>query len=842
MMATRSATFLDILRQSQLLGPQQLAQLLDQESRWGDLRALAQELVTRNWLTPYQVNRLLKGRGADLILGPYLVLERLGEGGTGQVFKARHQRMNRVVALKVIRPELLTDAEVVNRFLREIQVVSQLSHPNVVHAYDAGPVGSTYFLAMEYIDGTDLAALVRDAGPLPVAQACDYLRQAALGLQHAHERGLIHRDIKPPNFLLAQPGRAADSRAGSASRWGVIKLLDLGLARLQRSSVDGERTSMLTPAGSVTMGTPDYLAPEQALDFHSADIRADIYGLGCTGYYLLTGQPPFPGGTLAQKLLRHQQAECPAVEQQRADVPPEVAALLRRLLAKRPEDRPQTPQEVADELGNLLRKGRPASAGTRSEQDDRTMVGSMPADLAISTVPRSPAAKPARLEKAPRPVAVEPQLRRRRFRRLPYWLGVTVVVLLGLLILPAVLLFRHNLAVPAAPSEPKAAVQEPKAPRDWKDVLAAWSDPRTDREQLRPALLRCLQTEAGTAQAAQAAALLWQLPSPLDRLDRMALPPGRQFVKEQVAIVGKVRTHAGPGRHCVAFSADGLWLANGGEDGKIRLWRTQDLSTALVISAHQSSVRELLFAPDGQSLVSVAGGESTPVVWDLTDTVPRERARLVGHTGAVRALAFNRDGKTLASASMDSTVRLWDLSRRTCPERGQLPHKDRVLALAYSPDGTTLASSSADLAIRLWDPSRSTADARTVLPGLPGDNARLAYLADGKGLIAAGAGGDWALRVGELTGGDKSPAVWGIKGRNILTIALSADGQVLAVCFGNGELSLYNPKTGLKRFEWRWSHAVHSLDFAPDSRHLAIATHDGLIAILRFADLPKSSN
>jgi WD40 repeat protein len=417
---------------------------------------------------------------------------------------------------------------------------------------------------------------------------------------------------------------------------------------------------------------------------------------------------------------------------------------------------------------------------------------------------------------------------------------MTVAALLGLLIVPAVILLRRDLAVPAAAPEVAVKPSEPKAARDWKVVLAAWNDPRSDREQLRSELLHCLHTEAGTAQALQAAALLRQLPSPLDRLDRMTLPPGKQFVKEQVGIVGKVRTHAGPARHCVAFSEDGLWLADGGEDGKIRLWRTQDLGTGLVINAHQSSVRELLFAPDGQSLVSVAGGESTPVVWDLTQAVPRERARLAGHSAAVRALAFAPDGKTLASASMDSTVRLWDMSRRACPERGQLRHKERVLALAYAPDGTTLASSGADLAIRLWEPGRSTADPRTVLPGLPGDNSRLAYLADGKGLIAIGAGGDWALRVAELTAGDRAPLLWGIKGRNIPTIALSPHGQVLAVCFGNGELSLYNPKTGLRRFEWRWAHPIHCLDFAPDNRHLAIATHDGLIAILRFADVPPS--
>ena len=204
--------------------------------------------------------------------------------------------MNRVVALKVIRRESLADAEAVGRFYREIQVVSQLDHPNVVHAYDAGPVGATHFLAMEYVEGTDLGRLVKQSGPLPVAQACDYIRQAALGLQHAHERGLVHRDIKPHNLIMSLSD-------------GLIKVADLGLARLSRTAnedltavlTSANTTGSLTPQNAVMMGTADYLAPEQALDFHKADIRADIYGLGCTFYYLLTGRPPFAGTTLAEK-------------------------------------------------------------------------------------------------------------------------------------------------------------------------------------------------------------------------------------------------------------------------------------------------------------------------------------------------------------------------------------------------------------------------------------------------------------------------------------------------------------------------------------------------------------
>jgi eukaryotic-like serine/threonine-protein kinase len=285
---------LDALRSGHLLSLEQLNEVVvgHLQGRFADARALAKELLKRNWLTPYQVNQLMQGRGQELHLGPYLLLERLGEGGAGQVFKARHQKMNRIVALKIIRPELLGDAEVVGRFCREIQVLSRLDCANVVHAYDAGPCGASYFLAMEYVEGTDLARLVKQSGPLPVMQACAYLRQAALGLQHAHERGLVHRDIKPHNLILSL-------------REGRIKVADLGLARLPRAANEEATAALgaaktggsLTPAGAVVMGTLDYLAPEQALDFHQADIRADIYSLGCTLWYLLIGAPPFAGGT-----------------------------------------------------------------------------------------------------------------------------------------------------------------------------------------------------------------------------------------------------------------------------------------------------------------------------------------------------------------------------------------------------------------------------------------------------------------------------------------------------------------------------------------------------------------
>jgi HEAT repeat protein len=262
----------------------------------------------------------------------YHILGLLGAGGMGAVYKAEHRLMQRPVALKIISRELFDNPEAAERFRREARAAARLAHPNIVTAHDAEQAGDVHFLVMEFVEGTNLAQLVEQPGSLPVPQVCDYIRQAALGLQHAHERGMVHRDIKPHNLMRTPEGQ--------------IKILDFGLARFVAESAP---TAALTKPGSV-MGTPDYMAPEQALATHTADVRADIYALGCTFYHLLTGRPPFPGGSLTEKLLKHQQDQPQPVVDLRPDVPRGLAAVLRKMMAKRPEERYQTPAAVAEAL------------------------------------------------------------------------------------------------------------------------------------------------------------------------------------------------------------------------------------------------------------------------------------------------------------------------------------------------------------------------------------------------------------------------------------------------------------------------------------------------------------
>lgn len=307
----------------------------------GDAGDFARELVNRQVLTAYQARVLYQGRGTGLVYGNYLVLDKLGEGAMGLVFKARHRRMQRIVALKVMSPRAMQSSDAVRRFRREVEAAGRLIHPHIVAAFDADEANGVQFFAMEYVDGTNLAALVKQNGPLPVWQAVHCLIDAARGLEHAHAAGVIHRDIKPANLLMDVQGQ--------------VKVLDMGLARIDESLSGLGGGAALTRSGSI-MGTIDYMSPEQALDTRHADRRSDVYSLGCTLCFLLTGHAAYSGETLMAIILAHRDAPLPSLQAARDDVPPELETLFHRMIAKRPDDRPQTMGEVADELQKVRDK------------------------------------------------------------------------------------------------------------------------------------------------------------------------------------------------------------------------------------------------------------------------------------------------------------------------------------------------------------------------------------------------------------------------------------------------------------------------------------------------------
>jgi serine/threonine protein kinase len=268
-------------------------------------------------------------------LGVYEVQSRLGQGGMGTVWKAWHTRLKRTVALKTLRADCLHDAPAVARFQREMEAVGKLDHPNLIRATDAGDAAGIHFLVMDFVEGLDASKLVQQHGPLPVADACEIIRQAALGLQHAHEAGLVHRDVKPSNLMVSNQGQ--------------VKVLDLGLALLHASPNEhGELTG-----SNQGMGTTDYMAPEQGASAHNVDIRADVYSLGCTLYKLLAGRAPFSGSeysTPFKKMEAHAQTPVPPLCDRRPEVPADLVAVLERMLAKAPADRFDTPGAAAEAL------------------------------------------------------------------------------------------------------------------------------------------------------------------------------------------------------------------------------------------------------------------------------------------------------------------------------------------------------------------------------------------------------------------------------------------------------------------------------------------------------------
>jgi serine/threonine protein kinase/outer membrane protein assembly factor BamB len=331
--------FISALEQSNLFTADLIARIRKRvaESRGTvDPRSIAKYLIDKGHLSLWQANQLLAGRRA-FFLGRYKLIERIGKGGMGVVFKARHAVMDRDVALKVMSRALLNNPQAVARFNREVKTAAALNHPNIITAYDADCVGSTHFLVMEYVDGRDLNAWLKARGPLPVAAACECARQAALGLAYAHRQRMVHRDIKPVNLLVTW---------NQESRRPVVKILDLGLARFVSET---KEEGGLTRLGQ-TIGTPDYIAPEAAESFKDADIRADIFSLGCSLFKLLTGKLPFAGDNTMEKLLARTNSDAPPLRKLRSDLSAELEAVVAKMLARNPANRYQSPDEVVEAL------------------------------------------------------------------------------------------------------------------------------------------------------------------------------------------------------------------------------------------------------------------------------------------------------------------------------------------------------------------------------------------------------------------------------------------------------------------------------------------------------------
>ena len=334
-----SRQLVELVQKSRLVSKEELKSATEgyKEQNGGKIPKLAekfaQHMIAGGKITEWQYNKLKTGKYRGFFLGKYRLRSHLGSGGMSSVYLADHTVMNRQVAIKVLPKNRIADKSYLERFYLEAQAVARLDHPNIVRAFDVDADGDTHYLVMEFVPGADLSKVVMQSERyLHFGDAADYIAQAANGLQHAHDAGLIHRDVKPANLLVASDG--------------TVKLLDLGLA-LFASQEEG---SLTEKHDEKVLGTADYLAPEQAISSHNVDSRADVYGLGCTLYYALVGQAPFAEGTLAQRIAAHQSVAAKSVREARPDCPEELANICLKMMAKSPDDRFQRIGDVAIEL------------------------------------------------------------------------------------------------------------------------------------------------------------------------------------------------------------------------------------------------------------------------------------------------------------------------------------------------------------------------------------------------------------------------------------------------------------------------------------------------------------
>lgn len=409
--------FVNALVRTKLRTEAQLRTIFQQWQQTGrkadsDVEDFRKYLVESKTLSEYQAALVQRGREDGFFIGEYVILDRIGSGQSGGVYKAAH-KSGQILAVKVLPGSKARDTNMLNRFLREGRLLTQLDHPNVVRAYQVGSANGIQFIAMDYLDGETLDATLDRRNRLPPGEACRLVAQALRGLQHLHDRNMIHRDLKPANMMLI-PAPKGDTLQST------LKILDIGLGReLFDEQSSGTKDLHLTGEGTI-LGTPDYLAPEQARNAHTADVRADIYSLGCVLYHLLTGRPPFQDSNVMSQVVRHATEPVKPAASVQPDVPVALSKVVDRLLSKKPEHRPATPNDAAELLTPFLpdNAAKPVRAAILPEYSDWLATESrleMPPELRQKAVNKgtgtAPAAvvsaKPASstVNQAPRPTA-----------------------------------------------------------------------------------------------------------------------------------------------------------------------------------------------------------------------------------------------------------------------------------------------------------------------------------------------------------------------------------------------------------------------------------------------------
>jgi serine/threonine protein kinase len=782
MMVLTAESVLADLRRYPLLTPEQLTRVEGsaRKSAPGPDKMI-RRLVERGWLTQFQADYLHAGRTAELVFGKYVLLAKVGEGGMGVVYQARHLRLGRVDALKVIRADRIASQVVARRFLREIRLTSSLEHPNIVRATDAGRVGRQFYLATEFIAGEDLGTAVRQRGPLPIADACLVVYQASLALQYIHGKGLVHRDLKPSNLVREDATRS-------------VKLLDLGLSGFNAKADPGSLAGTITRDG-VMLGTPDFMAPEQIHNPHGVDIRADLYALGCTFFYLLTGRTPFEGSTV-EKLTRHLQDPPPPLVLPQGAAPPALAALMSRLLAKQPEDRFPTPQALIDAL-LALRSAPAATAETVPAEAGVNPAGepSWP-DEWQSEFDQLVSRESHRVHApAPRPSRNLGPVWRSR------WVRVTAALLLVAVGAFTVAVARSGRKPqpPAAEStlEPVAVAEEPGD--ELKALRKAVANPAESRDQLRRRVLDFRGRHAGTPLAASAAGLLRRLPSPLDTLKPVA-DPGTDTAVVRLGEPGDPVT----------------WLGFTPADDRLVAFRY-----GIAAEVWELPAGELSMKADAHTRAAMAGAKLG--------------GRLVGvaSNGRSAVLAFDDRDELLARIEPDTERILSRLEQRSeGVQRIEVAADGGSCLVTGTAFGFRLFPLTAGKSVQTWGRAREA----SALAGAFGSDGQRVYLVGAHRAAARFTVGqavpDMVYEVGdERPRPGASKLTYSRPGRPTC-IAVSADESAVAVGTRMGDIYLYAAASGKPTQELHLAETVRAVAFSTHGRVLAVALDDGSVLLV----------
>ena len=856
---------------------------------------LAKSLVRQKKLTKFQARMIYSGKGPGLVLGNYVVLEKIGAGGMGQVFKAVHSRMDRVVALKVLSPSLTKDPDAVNRFLREAKAAAKLSHPNIVAAHDAGQHGKTHFLVMEYVDGIDLSALVKKSGPLSAEEAVDYIVQASRGLQYAHQEGVIHRDVKPGNLLIDRKGR--------------VRVLDMGLARLDAASAE------LTSTGDV-MGTVDYMSPEQASDTKHADARNDIYSLGCALYYLLHGKPPYGGDTMISRIMAHREQPIPPLAAGRDDVPGALEMVFSRMLAKDPQERYPSMAEAAAALGNCgVQSLAVVDDGNRPVDTKLQMFFDSWEDDEGSQIVRAP-----QRQDTQRPgMLVDTQTgtfrtsrggRKRKSsqnrnsrntcaskRRTSWWVtagaaAVTLAIVLGVIVFRlatpegtivlkldqkeaagAVVTFdgnakmtiesgtadesfeftvdgkKHTFEIthPNFVTYSGKFVAQSKGKQVFKITLVP-NEAIAKRDAPKPPTLTGKEPSPGSGRKPPKAEPptvepRTTFPSVAGQAEFGLPKQGSSTRSTPLTITAEKTFHGHTGIVLsAAFCPDGRLIASAGLDRMIRLWNVATGKTIRIAVGHRSSIRSVKFSPDGQFLLSGDGDADVTDfsirLWDVKTgkEIPRFQSSDLG--GSV---AFSPDGKQVVSAVSTHPVLL---EIKTGKETRRFTgHGSSMTSVTFSEDGKFIVSGNRDGTARMW--SVEDGKETRVFQHVGNNHVEgVALSRDGQYVLTGST--------------DTTAYLWNVKDSTVIhrldgqsrvwCVALSPDGH-LALTGSTGRVK--EPQTRVERVRlWdaqtgrqiaalaghtAW---VRSVAFSPDGSRAVTSSNDGTVRMWR---LPQST-